>query len=113
MRAPSAEPTVASSGQRWSKHVRPPRLVDRWTAYTYGTRNGVRRTPPLPRSAAMTSTPLAPATVRSSARPTRRTALVAGVLYLITFVTSIPTLKLYAALRDHADFVLGAGSTTG
>src|SRR3954451_18910285 len=66
-----------------------------------------------PRSVAMTNTPLAPATVRPSARPLRRTALVAGVLYLITFATSIPTLKLYAPLRDHADFVLGAGSTTG
>ncbi len=61
----------------------------------------------------MTSTPPALPTVRPSAPPMRRTALVAGVLYLITFVTSIPTLKLYAPLRDHADFVLGAGSTTG
>jgi hypothetical protein len=61
----------------------------------------------------MTSTPPAPASARPSARPMRRTALVAGVLYLITFVTSIPTLKLYAPLRDHADFVLGAGSVAG
>jgi hypothetical protein len=61
----------------------------------------------------MTSTPPAPPTVRPSTRPMRRTALVAGVLYLLTFVTSIPTLELYAPLRDHADFVLGAGSTTG
>lgn len=43
----------------------------------------------------------------------RLTALVAGVLYLITFVTSVPTLALYKPLRDHADFVLGAGSATG
>jgi hypothetical protein len=43
----------------------------------------------------------------------RRTALVAGVLYLLTFVTSIPTLQLYRPLRDHADFVLGGGSAVG
>jgi hypothetical protein len=45
--------------------------------------------------------------------PTRRTALTAGVLYLITFV-SIPTLVLYAPVKDHIEtFILGAGSDTG
>ncbi len=43
----------------------------------------------------------------------RGTALVAGALYLITFLASIPTLVLYAPLRDYAEFVLGAGSTAG
>jgi len=42
----------------------------------------------------------------------RRTSRAAGILYLITFV-SIPTLMLYNPVRDHADFVLGAGSDTG
>jgi hypothetical protein len=42
----------------------------------------------------------------------RRTARTAGVLYLLTFV-SIPTLGLYNPIRDHADFILGAGSSTG
>jgi hypothetical protein len=42
----------------------------------------------------------------------RKTALAAGVLYVITFV-SIPTLTLYKPVLDHADFVLGAGATTG
>jgi hypothetical protein len=42
----------------------------------------------------------------------RRTARIAGVLYLLTFV-SIPTLVLYNPIRDHADFILGAGSDTG
>jgi len=46
-------------------------------------------------------------------RPMRRTALLAGLLYLLTFVTSIPTLRLYRPLREHADFVLGAGSAAG
>jgi uncharacterized protein DUF4386 len=40
----------------------------------------------------------------------RGTAAAAGTLYLLTFVTSIPTLALYRPLRDHADFVRGAGS---
>jgi hypothetical protein len=42
----------------------------------------------------------------------RRTARIAGILYLLTFV-SIPTLGLYNPIRDHADFILGAGSSTG
>jgi hypothetical protein len=42
----------------------------------------------------------------------RGRARLAGVLYLITFV-SIPSLWLYGPLKDHADFVLGAGSDTG
>jgi hypothetical protein len=42
----------------------------------------------------------------------RGRARLAGVLYVITFV-SIPTLWLYKPAKDHADFVLGAGSTSG
>lgn len=45
--------------------------------------------------------------------PMRRISLTAGVLYLLTFV-SIPTLALYAAVKEDAGaFILGAGSTTG
>jgi len=43
--------------------------------------------------------------------PTRKTALVAGVFYLITFV-SIPTLALYRPVKDHADWITGSGSST-
>jgi hypothetical protein len=43
---------------------------------------------------------------------TRRLALVAGVLYLVTFVTAIPALALKAAILDPA-FVLGAGESSG
>ncbi|GIF18272.1 hypothetical protein BJ973_008768 [Actinoplanes tereljensis] len=39
-------------------------------------------------------------------------ARIAGALYLLTFLTSIPTLVLYQPVRDNADFVLGAGSAT-
>jgi hypothetical protein len=43
---------------------------------------------------------------------TRKLALAAGVLYLVTFAASIPTLAMKAPIADHADFVLGHGSTT-
>src|ERR1700740_1604079 len=42
----------------------------------------------------------------------RKTALVAGVFYLITFV-SIPTLALYGPVKDHRDWILSSGSHTG
>jgi hypothetical protein len=60
----------------------------------------------------MTATTRTPATTRATTDPMRRTARFAGVLYLLTFV-SIPTLVLYNPIRDHADFILGAGSSTG
>lgn len=45
--------------------------------------------------------------------PMRRTALTAGILYLVTFV-SIPTLVLYQPVKNTVgSFVLGAGSDTG
>jgi hypothetical protein len=43
--------------------------------------------------------------------PIRRTALVAGVLYLLTFV-SIPTLGLYLPVHDP-NYILGPGPDTG
>jgi hypothetical protein len=42
----------------------------------------------------------------------RKTALVAGVLYLLTFV-SIPTLALYAPVRTDPGFITGPGPDTG
>lgn len=53
-----------------------------------------------------------PAAPRVAVDPRRRTARTAGVLYLLTFV-SIPTLVLYQPVKTQADFILGAGSTTG
>ncbi len=44
--------------------------------------------------------------------PTRRTALVAGVFYLITFI-SIPTLALYGPVKNHRDWILSSGGHTG
>ncbi len=43
---------------------------------------------------------------------TRKTALVAGVFYLITFI-SIPTLFIYSPVKNHRDWILGSGSHTG
>jgi Domain of unknown function (DUF4386) len=42
----------------------------------------------------------------------RKTALVAGVFYLITFV-SIPTLALYGPVKNHLDWILGSGGYSG
>lgn len=42
----------------------------------------------------------------------RRTALVAGVFYLVTFI-SIPTLGLYDHLKHDQNFILSSGSSTG
>lgn len=47
-----------------------------------------------------------------SSTPPRRLALVAGVFWLITFVTSIPALILYAPVLNHTHYVLGAGADT-
>ena len=44
---------------------------------------------------------------------TRRTALIAGALFLITFITSIPAaLLLYGPVLDHANYILGTGADT-
>ena len=60
-------------------------------------------------------TPTAPTRAMTAATtdPMRRTARIAGVLYVLTFV-SIPTLGLYRPVLDHVGtFVLGSGSDTG
>jgi len=45
--------------------------------------------------------------------PTRKTALIAGVLFLITFITSIPAaLLFYTPVLDHTNYILGAGADT-
>ncbi len=45
--------------------------------------------------------------------PTRKTALIAGALFLITFLTSIPAaLLLYSPVLDHANYIVGAGADT-
>ena len=41
----------------------------------------------------------------------RKTALIAGVFYLITFI-SIPTLALYGPVKNHRDWILSSGAHT-
>jgi hypothetical protein len=43
--------------------------------------------------------------------PLRKTALVAGLFYLITFI-SIPTLALYGNLKTDRNFIISSGSST-
>jgi hypothetical protein len=42
----------------------------------------------------------------------RKTALAGGVLYLVTFITSIPALALKDSARNNLGFMLGSGSAT-
>jgi hypothetical protein len=44
--------------------------------------------------------------------PTRRTALVTGILYLITFASSIPAVFLLAPLLGDPSYVIGSGAST-
>jgi Domain of unknown function (DUF4386) len=57
-------------------------------------------------------TPAAKAAKRTPMTSTRKTALVAGVFYLITFV-SIPTLALYRPVLNHQDWIVSSGGHTG
>jgi hypothetical protein len=43
---------------------------------------------------------------------TQTIARVTGVLFIITFATSIPALLLYAPVLDHANYIVGAGADT-
>lgn len=61
----------------------------------------------------MTTTTRTTTPTRPAMTPMRKTALAAGVLYLLTFVTSIPALGLYDDVLNNPDFVLGAGSDSG
>ena len=56
-------------------------------------------------------TPATKTAERIPMSPTRKTALVAGIFYLITFV-SIPTLALYGPVKNHRDWILGSGGHT-
>ncbi|WP_138756880.1 DUF4386 domain-containing protein [Modestobacter altitudinis] len=60
-----------------------------------------------------TTAPTTTAASRPAPDPMRRRARIAGVLYLLTFV-SIPALGLYKPVKDDVGaFLLGAGSDTG
>jgi hypothetical protein len=60
----------------------------------------------------MRTTATQPPAKRIPMSSTRKTALVAGVCYLITFI-SIPTLALYGPVKNHRDWILSSGGHTG
>jgi hypothetical protein len=61
----------------------------------------------------MSTTTQLPAATLVRPTPPRRTAMVAGVLYLITIVASIPAqFVLYAPVLNNPDYVLGSGADT-
>jgi Domain of unknown function (DUF4386) len=61
--------------------------------------------------ATIVQTPATKAAKRIPMSSTRKTALVAGVFYLITFI-SIPTLALYGPVKNHRDWILSSGGHT-
>ena len=44
--------------------------------------------------------------------PSRRTALIGGIWFAITFIASIPALLLYDPVLNDTRYILGAGSIT-
>ena len=60
----------------------------------------------------MTTTMHATAAKPAGMTSLRKTALVAGIFYLITFI-SIPTLALYGPVKNHRDWILNSGTHTG
>ena len=60
----------------------------------------------------MTNTGRTTATQRVSTDSMRKTALVAGALYLLTFI-SIPRLALFGPVLDNPNYILGFGSEIG
>src|SRR6201986_4661498 len=60
----------------------------------------------------MTTTLHATATKPAGMTSLRKTALVAGIFYLIPFI-SIPTLVLYGPVKNHRDWILSSGTHTG
>jgi hypothetical protein len=42
--------------------------------------------------------------------PTRKTSLVAGILYLVTFISSIPAVMLLAPVLDNPNYIISAGA---
>ena len=58
----------------------------------------------------MTTSTRATAANRGTHDPTRKTAFVAGILYLITYASSIPAALLLGSTLDTPGYILGAGA---
>ena len=60
-----------------------------------------------------TATPTDKRSQRAPMDPLRRTALIVGVLFIVTYVTSIAAkFSLYPPFLDNADYILGSGEDT-
>src|ERR1035438_7449224 len=66
---------------------------------------------PVTKESKMTATLRITAAKRVPMDSMRKIALVAGVFYLITFI-SILTLALYGPVKNHRDWILGSGGHT-
>lgn len=58
----------------------------------------------------VTAPPVTSASTRVPTRWLRRTALVAGALYLLTFLSSIPAVLLLDPVLHHVDYIVGTGA---
>ena len=58
----------------------------------------------------MTTTVRTTTPTRALPDPTRKTAMVAGAFYVLTFAASIPALFLLGPVLHHPDYIVGAGS---
>jgi Domain of unknown function (DUF4386) len=93
--APAAGPT-RRSGARWRGLVatrRRPRATGRPSG---SSRTGPSRTGPS-------------ASARLTEMPARKLATITGLLWIATFITSIPAVLLYDPLLNDPNFILGAG----
>src|SRR6476646_8547934 len=44
--------------------------------------------------------------------PSRKTARLAGIFFILTFITSIPAVLLYGPALNETDYILGTGAVT-
>ena len=59
------------------------------------------------------ATPVTVAGPRRRMTPMRKVALTGGVMYLLTFAASFPTLGLYSDVLNHPDYILSSASHGG
>src|SRR5262249_6777529 len=91
-------PVVQAAGRRDNRHQRPRRGPGR-APRSPRTHPGPRAAPALPRKE-----------LDVTHESVRKTALVAGVLYLITFAASIPAVLLLQPVLTDPRYVVGTGS---
>ena len=61
----------------------------------------------------MTTAVRTAAPIGASAASTRKAALATGILFIVTFITSIPALLLFGPVLNDAHYILSAGADSG